>query len=113
MLFYEPLFLFLFFPIVFTAFLAVRHRAGSSGRRAAGGEPVFLSVERAAFRPGRVADLCRRLRAGAAGSATAAFPQLALHCSLGVSLKEQHAYSHGAACCVGVMNGCGLLDPGG
>jgi alginate O-acetyltransferase complex protein AlgI len=28
MLFYEPLFLFLFFPIVFAAFLAVRHRAG-------------------------------------------------------------------------------------
>lgn len=28
MLFYEPLFLFVFFPIVFTAFLAVRRRAG-------------------------------------------------------------------------------------
>ena len=28
MLFYEPLFLFLFFPVVFTAFMAVRRRAG-------------------------------------------------------------------------------------
>ena len=28
MLFYEPLFLFLFFPVVFAAYLAVRARAG-------------------------------------------------------------------------------------
>jgi alginate O-acetyltransferase complex protein AlgI len=31
MLFYEPLFLFLFFPVVLAAYLAVRHRAGARG----------------------------------------------------------------------------------
>ena len=69
MLFYEPLFLFLFFPIVFTAYLAVRPWAGVRAAGAAGGEPVLLFVERTAFCPGGAADLRRRLPLGPAGGA--------------------------------------------
>ena len=57
MLFYEPLFLFLFFPVTFAAYLAVRGRPTARVLVLLVASPVLLSMERAAVRSRGAAHL--------------------------------------------------------